>query len=104
MGDVAYVYGEHNGSEYRSVEEESSDGKCSGVEFKTHWDPRISVQRIAGTVQVGIVPPSDKDSTREFGVWNHDDGQFLSLNRSGLNRLIEALQEAGATTYGRDRW
>lgn len=24
--------------------------------------------------------------------------------RDGLNRLIEALQEAGASTFGRDRW
>lgn len=99
MSDRSYIYGQDNGSSYdtsRSVKPVS--------ERKTHWDPRIQVQSIAGTVQVGVVPPSETGSTPDSGVWDPDDGQFMSLSRDGLNRLIEALQEAGAATYGRDRW
>lgn len=97
MSDVAYIYGFCNGDTYQDM------GVRDQGERKTHWDPRISVQSIAGLVQVGVVPPAPK-STDEAGVWANDDGQFLSLSRDGLNRLIEALQEAGATTFGRDRW
>lgn len=101
MTDRAYVYGEHNGGSYLSVEQDRPDGKSDGVERKTHWDPRIEVSAIADTVQVGIVPPSGK-STGEQGVWDADDGQFLSLSRSGVNRLIAALREARIAVHGVD--
>jgi hypothetical protein len=55
-------------------------------------------------VQIGVVQPSDELSTDVQGLWDPDDGQFMQLDRSGLNRLIEALQEAGAAVFGRDRW
>lgn len=93
--DKMYVYGHANGATYRGEDT---------PEEKTHWDPRVEVTAFDfGLVQIGVVPPSEK-STRDQGLWVSDDGQFLSLDRSGLNRLIEALQEAGAATFGRDRW
>jgi hypothetical protein len=98
MGDKSYVYGESNGASYVTAGHNEKAG-----EERTHWDPRVEVASVAGTVQVGVVPPSEKSSD-EQGLWDSDDGQFLSLSRDGLNRLIEALQEAGAATYGRDRW
>jgi hypothetical protein len=97
--DTNYIYGESNGASYREV---SDDGAGSaGVEIKTHWDPRIEVQAIAGTVQVGIIPPSNK-STPDSGIWDRNDGQFLSLSRDGVNRLIEALREARTAVHGVD--
>lgn len=98
MSDVAYVYGFCNGDTYREMSVRPQD-----TDRKTHWDPRISVQSIAGLVQVGIVPASDK-STDDNGVWDNDDGQFLSLSRDGLNRLIRSLQDAGRDAFGTDAW
>lgn len=105
--DKAYIYGCNNGAEYdEEIAYQSDDGKTGGITARkrTHWDPRVEVTAFDfGLVQVGVVPPSD-NSTIEQGLWVSDDGQFLSLDRSGLNRLIEALQEAGVATFGRDRW
>lgn len=104
--DKAYIYGSSNGATY-TEEVAYADGEGNaGKELRnrTHWDPRVEVTAFEfGLVQIGVVPPSDK-STEDQGLWASDDGQFLSLDRSGLNRLIEALQEAGAATFGRDRW
>lgn len=100
MSDKVYVYGEHNGSSYREVSE-SADGRQGSTETRTHWDPRLQIDAIAGTVQVGVVPPSAK-STDEQGLWDTDDGQFLSLSRDGINRTIRALREARDRVYGKD--
>lgn len=89
------IYGEHNGSSY------TTGGSDEPMATKTHWDPRVEVTAIAGTVQVGIVPPSDK-STDESGLWDRNDGQFLSLSRDGVNRLIVALREARTAVHGVD--
>lgn len=90
--DKTYVYGQTNGSEY----DDQGDRR-------THWDPRIEVQAYPGmSVQIGVVPPTA--GTVEGAQWISDNGQFLQLDRSGLNRLIEALQDAGSATFGRDRW
>ena len=97
MSDRAYVYGDSNGASY------TTSGSDEPTVSKTHWDPRIEVHAFAGTVQVGIVPASER-STDDQGLWDNDDGQFLSLSRDGLNRLIEALQDAGAEMFGHDRW
>lgn len=91
--DIAYIYGQDNGSQF-------TEG--NGVEPHTHWDPRIEVRAIAGTVQIGIVPPSHTDSTDEHGVWKNDDGQFLTLTRSGLQRLIAMTREARNEVFGKD--
>jgi hypothetical protein len=96
MSGTSYVYGSSNGESYQSV--------LPDAPRSTHWDPRISVQSIAGCVQVGVVPASPTASTEDVGVWVNEDGEFLTLSRDGLNRLIEALQNAGAETFGRDRW
>jgi hypothetical protein len=104
--DKAYVYGQSNGAEYDEISHFDDGHGLSGKEItkRTHWDPRIEVTGFDfGAVQVGVVPPSEK-STDEQGLYDSDNGQFLSLDRSGLNRLIEALQEAGAAVFGRDRW
>lgn len=107
--DTAYVYGSNNGAQY--------DGESGG---RTHWDPRISVRAIAHTVEVGIVPPTpyaDRDGELmnrpvdgvEFeangGImeWFADNGQFLTLDRSGINRLIGALRDARDDAYGKDQ-
>jgi hypothetical protein len=106
MSDKVYVYGSSNGSEYsEEVAYANGEGNAGReIRKRTHWDPRIEVKAWPGMdVQVGIVPASDR-STDEQGLWDNNDGQFLTLSRSGLNRLIEALQEAGASTFGRDRW
>jgi hypothetical protein len=94
MSDKVYIYGESNGASYAK----GNDG--SGRH--THWDPRIEVRAFAGTVQVGIVPPSKAGSTDEQGLWNSDDGQFLTLSRDGINRTIRALREARVAMYGVD--
>lgn len=99
MGDRAYVYGEDNGASYTELNEK--DPMHGALVRRTHWDPRIEVSAVVGTVQVGIVPPSDQ-STDERGVWNPADGQFLSLSRDGVNRLIRALREARTSVYGTD--
>lgn len=68
----------------------------------THWDPRVEVSSFGHHgVQVGIVPASST-STDESGIWNSDDGQFLSLDRDGINRLIRALRDARIACYGKD--
>lgn len=102
MSDASYIYGENNGASYSEDTFLSQDGLTDGyLDVRTHWDPRVDVRAIADTVQVGVVPPST-DSTREQGVWDSDDGQFLSLSRAGVNRLIVALREARDSAYGKD--
>jgi hypothetical protein len=91
--DSAYIYGDSNGATY--------DGNTAESDRHVHWDPRIEVSAIAHTVQVGIVPASDR-STDESGLWDRSEGQFLSLSRDGINRLIVALREARTAAYGRD--
>lgn len=97
-GDRSYIYGESNGASY--VDESLGGSSGRGV-TRTHWDPRIEVQAIAGTIQVGIVPASDR-STEETGIWDPSDGQYLSLSRSGANRLIAAVREARIAVHGVD--
>lgn len=116
--DKAYVYGRSNGAEYEE-KFESGSGQTGGTRKRTHWDPRIEVTAYPGMdVQIGIVPATryaDRDEADKHPdaepregpdgyEWFSDNGQFMQLDRSGLNRLIEALQEAGAATFGRDRW
>jgi hypothetical protein len=96
MSDKVYVYGQNNGAGYREAQPGGPDA------MRTHWDPRIEVRAIAETVQVGIIPPSTEHSTDERGVWNSDDGLFLSLSREGVNRLIRSLRELRDEAYGRD--
>lgn len=125
--DKAYIYGCNNGAEYDEIVHYADDNGNAGREIKkrTHWDPRIEVSAFpeGGLVQIGVVPPTPYEEGSGRGIeldpissaneppagekvmeWFGDNGQFLSVNRSGLNRLIEALQEAGAATFGRDRW
>lgn len=97
MSDRSYIYGDSNGA---SCEEEPKTSDQRPVQ-RTHWDPRLEIQALAGTVQIGIVPPSD-ESTDSHGVWNNDDGRFISLSRSGLNRLIRAARECRDAAYGKD--
>lgn len=97
MSDKRYIYGDNNGACYDSA------GSDEPTTSQTFWDSRVEVSGVAHTVQVGVVPASGK-STDDGGIWDPADGKFLSLSRDGLNRLIEALQEAGAAIYGRDRW
>lgn len=99
MSDIAYIYGESNGASYKT-KTETDEGYTLGEE-QTHWDPRLEIRVIAGTVQIGIVPASD-DSTKDRGVWKNDDGQFLSLSRSGLQRLIVAARDCRDAAYGKD--
>lgn len=87
----AYIYGDSNGVTYDG---DTTEGR------KTHWDPRIEVDGIAHVVQVGIVPASSK-STDDGGLWDRDDGQFLSLDWAGCNRLIVAVREARDAMFGR---
>ena len=94
MSDVEYIYGDSNGASY--TEGTGASGR------HTHWDPRLSIQAIAGCVQVGIVPPSKDRSTDEQGLWDNDDGQFLTLSRGGINRAIRALREMRDEAYGKD--
>lgn len=98
MNDISYIYGDSNGASY--VEEAKTSDQTD--QRRTHWDPRLEIRDIAGTVQVGIVPPSKDISTDEAGVWISDDGQYLSLSRSGINRAIAALREARDSAYGKD--
>lgn len=86
MSGIAYIYGQDN------------DQKTG------NWDPRISVQARPNMVQIGVVPPSSELATDGQGMWVEEDGQFLSLDRQGLSRLIKALQAAGLETFGRDPW
>jgi hypothetical protein len=126
--DKVYVYGSSNGAEYDEVTDYADGQGNAGREIKkrTHWDPRIEVLGWGpdhGLVQIGVVPPTpvsaravdpegstpvqdvaDIEATDGVWEWFSDNGQFMQLDRSGLNRLIEALQEAGAATFGRDRW
>lgn len=117
--DIEYVYGENNGNSY----EEQPKASDQQVKTRTHWDPRISVRSIAGTVEVGITPPTpykerdpnrvnhqtdgvefddSADDDRRIMEWLSDNGQFLTLSRSGINRLIEALRTARDEAYGKD--
>jgi hypothetical protein len=99
--DKSYIYGQSNGQSYVT----DTGTKEHPPTERTHWDPRVEVLGYPGMcVQIGVVPPSDELSTDVQGLWDPDDGQFMQLDRSGLNRLIEALQEAGAAVFGRDRW
>lgn len=93
MNDRNYIYGDNHGSTY--------DGETSD-HHKTFWDSRLEIQGFAHTVQVGIVPPSDK-STDDGGIWDHNDGQFITLSRDGINRTIVALRDARDAIYGKDQ-
>lgn len=96
-GDRAYVYGDNNGSTYRPIEGDDTSGKLT-----VHWDPRVEVSTPGGhLVQVGVVPPSDR-STNDGGIWDSENGQYLTLTRDGINRLIVALREARVRVYGVD--
>lgn len=101
MSDKTYIYGRDNGSSY--VCEEADDRSASIVtETRTHWDPRLEIRAVAGTVELGIVPPTSR-STDDEGMWDAADGQFLTLSRDGLNRLIKACREMRDEAYGADQ-
>ena len=90
-----YIYGMTNGHAY------TLDGSDGTPRTKTHWDPRLSIREAVGVVEIGITPPSDK-STDDQGLWDNADGQFMTISRDGLNRLIRAAREARDAAYGRD--
>lgn len=94
MSDRTYTYGMSNGASYEAIEGENADGKRH-----THWDSRIEVSSPAHLVQIGIVPPSER-STDDSGLWNPDDGQFLTLDWAGCNRLIKSIREARDAAFG----
>lgn len=95
MTDRTYVYGAHNGQTYTAIEGADTSG-----ERRTHYDPRVEVSAPGhDLVQVGVVPASDK-STPESGLWDTEDGQFLSLDWAGCNRLIKSIREARDATFG----
>lgn len=102
MSDKVYIYGDSNGAIYDGAEclrdHVHGVGNCPR---QTHWDPRVEVSGFAHTVQVGIVPASAKSSD-DGGIWDPNDGQFLSLSRDGCNRLIRAVREARIAMYGED--
>lgn len=105
MTNTAYIYGAHNGLGYTDDSKTGVAGLSRPGDQKVHWDPRISVKTVAENfVQIGVVPPSKERSTPEEGVWVNDDGQFLSLDRAGMRRLIQELQDAAVSTFGRDPW
>lgn len=102
-----YIYGQDNGALLKLAE--CSNG-CSSVEGtgcsecpnnKTHWDSRIEVTAFDNSVQIGIMPASD-ESTVFQGVWKNEDGQFLSLSRGGVQRLIRALRDFRNEAFGAD--
>lgn len=99
MSDTSYIYGDNNGASYL---EKTPNTQDFDVE-RTHWDPRLEIKVIGGAVQVGVIPASTEHSTNERGVWVNDDGQFLTLSRSGLNRLITAARETRDAAYGKDQ-
>lgn len=99
MGDNTYIYGDSNGSSYLDLEADTD------LPRKTHWDPRLDIRAIAGTVQIGVVPPKRDSSGSQVDppVWDNEDGQFLSLSREGCNRLIEAVRQFRNEVYGADQ-
>lgn len=95
MSDRTYIYGMSNGGTYIAIEGEGADG-----ERRTHWDPRVEISAPGhGAVMVGVVPPSE-GSTIDTGLWDPSDGQFLSLDWAGCNRLIRSIREARDATFG----
>ena len=95
MTNTSYIYGDNNGASYTKA------GDREPTVEHTHWDPRLEIKVIGGQVQIGVIPAS-ADSTDDHGKWNNDDGQFLTLPRSGLNRLIVAARECRDAAYGKD--
>lgn len=99
-----YIYGMNNRITYVDdsgpTDSDSNSGKPAE---RTHYDPRVEVQAIAHTVQIGIVPPTQLSSGPDSVVWDPDDGKFISLDRNGINRLIMALREARDDAFGKDQ-
>lgn len=100
MSDETYIYGRDNGSSY--THEAGSLTPAWERETRTHWDPRLEIRAIADTVEIGIVPPTSRSTDAE-GMWDAADGQFLTLSRDGLNRLIKAVREMRDEAYGADQ-
>jgi hypothetical protein len=98
--DNIYIYGDSNGQSYYDTV--ADDLGVPRPDEKVHWDPRVEVTSHSRVVQIGVVPPSREHSTNASGVWDREDGQFLSLDRDGVNRLIRALREAREAVFGRD--
>lgn len=98
MSDTAYIYGDNNGASFT----EGAGDPSNPADVHTHWDPRLEIKVIGGQVQIGVIPSSKTQSTDDRGVWVNDDGQFLTLSRSGLNRLIRAARECRDSAYGKD--
>lgn len=103
--DSAYIYGEHNGHSYTSVE---GEGNMKPGESRTHYDPRVEVKGFGGmSVQIGVVPPTfntDSDDPNwdpESVQWDPEFGQFLSLDWAGCNRLIVAVREQRDRVFGK---
>lgn len=95
MTDRTYVYGAHNGQTYTAIEGADTSG-----ERRTHFDPRVEVSAPGhDLVQVGVVPASDRVDD-ENDRWNAENGQFLSLDWAGCNRLIKSIREARDATFG----
>lgn len=96
MTDKSYVYGHFNGDRFHA------DDSTGPGDMKTHYDPRIEVSAPGGSaVQVGVVPPHEAQA-HTAGQWFPEEGQFLTLSRDGVNRLIVALREARELAYGKD--
>ena len=102
MSDRSYTYGAHNGQTYTAIEGSDTSGKR-----RTHFDPRVEVSAPGhDLVQVGVVPPSFATSSDdpawgpETVRWDPENGQFLSLDWAGCNRLIKSIREARDATFG----
>jgi hypothetical protein len=92
------IYGEHNGGSYVF-----QDGKSA--ERRTHWDPQLKITGFAEAgVQLGVIPAKVDEDDRQVdpGVWDPDDGQFVTLSRDGINRAIRALRKFRDQAYGKD--
>jgi hypothetical protein len=99
MSDKVYIYGDNNGATMARGVPVSDEAPSSR---QTFWDSRLEIQGFAHTVQVGIVPASEK-STDDGGIWDREDGQWMTLSRDGNTRAIMALREARDSIYGKDQ-
>ncbi len=86
-----------------------SDGTDADTRVEVGWHPNGEVQIGAAirqpiTVTTGAVEattgvPAAPPATDEHGAWT---GQYVDLDRHGINQLIRALREARDKAFGRD--
>jgi hypothetical protein len=92
------IYGDNNGASYSLADSESG----TTTEHRTHWDPKLEITGFPDmAVQLGVIPASP-NSTDEQGLWDSDDGQFITLSRDGCNRAIRAIRKFRDSAYGAD--